>query len=165
MKDLFFPEEPRESDYDGDHSSLAAVGLTDGSPHAGGIDVQLDWVEDARIPPHASLAGEEVAVLSTTCEPPDGASSGADAKRQRLSETHSAEQKQEQTHEQQQEQPELQGTGQDELVADLAFKVIAGLRGARVAALRLRTSRAPLGSTVARASRTSSLLWMLPTRP
>ena len=40
--DLFFPEESRESNHDGDHSSLAAVGLTDGSPLRGDIDIQLD---------------------------------------------------------------------------------------------------------------------------
>ena len=33
--DFYFPEEPIESYYDGDHSSLAAVGLTDGPPIRG----------------------------------------------------------------------------------------------------------------------------------
>ena len=46
--DYLFPEEPRQREHSEDHSSLAAVGLTDGSPLWGGIDVQLDWVVDAR---------------------------------------------------------------------------------------------------------------------
>ena len=140
MRDFLVPEEPRRSNRSEHHSSLAAVGLTEGSPHTGGIDVQLGWVEDARAPPHASLEGDEVAMLSTEVEAPDEAGSGSDVKRQRRSETIRGEQQQEkeqvvshvrwecgdlggalpaltkQQQQQQQEQPELQAAGQGEHV-------------------------------------------------
>ena len=93
MWDFLIPEEPRRSNSSGHHASLAAVGLTDGSPHTGGIDVQLGWVEDPRIPPHAGLAGEAVAVLSRQSEQVNGASIGVRVKRRRLNETSREEQK------------------------------------------------------------------------
>jgi len=57
------------------------------------MGVQLDWVEDARIPPHTGLAGEEVAVLNRKSEPLKGASIEAGLRKQRLNETCRAEQK------------------------------------------------------------------------
>ena len=84
--DFLFPEEPRRSNRSEHHSSLAAVGLTDGSPHTGGIDVQLGWVEDARCPPHASGADEEAARLSTRAEQSLGPSSSEEVKRRRIGE-------------------------------------------------------------------------------